>query len=100
MGTAEEAIGQLPPELTEQLRPAYPVLRQLLKAFVEDSRSSLAIDDVMVGLYYRLDRVPMRTTVTQALYQAVKDGHLVRPSRGHYALSAEGREWLERLTSV
>lgn len=88
----------LPVELTTQLRPAYPVLRNLLRLFADDPRSSLAIDDVLVRLYYLLERVPQRSTVTQALYQAVKDGYLTRPSRGQYALSETGRERLRQLT--
>lgn len=91
---------ELPAELVAQLRPDHPVLRNLLKAFVEDTRSSLAIDDVLVRMYYLLDRVPQRSTVTQALYQAVKDGLLVRPERGRYAISQAGRARLEHLTEL
>jgi DNA-binding PadR family transcriptional regulator len=92
------AVADLPAALTQQLRPAYPVLRKLLSAFAGDPRSALTIDDVLVRLYYLLERVPQRSTVTQALYQAVKDGYLTRPSRGHYALSETGRERLGQLT--
>jgi hypothetical protein len=87
----------LPEELLSELRPPFPRLRILLRVFAEDPRATLTIDNVIISAYLLSPPRLKRSTVTQQLHQAVKQGLLSRAGRGRYALTPVGRARFEEL---
>jgi DNA-binding PadR family transcriptional regulator len=84
-------------ELLQALSPKFPKLTRLLRAFIDDPRDGLEIDNVMVRLYCATSEIPKRQTVTQQLHDAVSRGFLTRKGRGLYSITPTGRRWLDEI---